>query len=165
MNSFRVRRSRLVLSLLGMVALPVTLVAQGSAGSGAPDAERLKVARRFVQASGAEAIILKSIELTLPTQRAQNPKIPAEFWDRFVARARADVGLLVDSLGPVYAARFSKAELDQLLAFYESPVGRHVTAEQPAIAQESQQLGLRWGTRVGAAIAVEMANEGKPMGR
>jgi hypothetical protein len=73
--------------------------------------------------------------------------------------------MLVDSLAPVYAARFSKAELDQLLAFYESPVGRHVAAEQPAIAQESQQLGLRWGARMGAAIAVDLANEGKPLGR
>ncbi|MGH7516465.1 MAG: DUF2059 domain-containing protein [Gemmatimonadales bacterium] len=165
MSSFRARRSRLVLSLLGMVALPLTLVAQAPAGSGAPDPERLKVARRVVQASGAEAIILKSIELTLPAQRAQSPTIPAEFWDRFVARARAHVGLLVDSLAPVYAARFSKPELEHLLAFYESPVGRHVVAEQPAVAQESQQLGLRWGTRLGAAIAVEMANEGKALGQ
>ena len=158
------RWSRTVPFLVGMVALPVALVAQAP-GSRAPDAERLKVARRVVQASGAEAIILKSIELTLPAQRAQRPTIPAEFWDRFVARAQADVGVLVDSLAPLYAARFSKAELEQLLAFYESPVGRHVVAEQPAVAQESQQLGVRWGTRVGAAIAVEMANEGKSLGQ
>ena len=158
-----VLRSRLAWLLLGMVALPVTLAAQTSGGSGAPDPARLKVARRVVQASGAEAIILKSIELTLPGQRAQSPTIPAEFWERFLVKARADVGVLVDSLAPVYATRFTKAELEQLLAFYESPVGRRVVADQPAIAQESQQLGMRWGTRMGAAIAVEMANEGKPL--
>ena len=158
------RWSRMVPFLVGMVALPVSLLAQGP-GSKAPDAERLKIARRFVQASGAEAIILKSIELTLPAQRAQRPTIPQEFWDRFVAKAQADVGVLVDSLAPVYAARFSKAELEQLLAFYESPVGRHVVAQQPSVAQESQQLGVRWGTRLGAAIAVEMANEGKSLGQ
>lgn len=156
-------RSPLAWLLLSMVALPMTLAAQAPGGSGAPDAARLKVARRVVQASGAEAIILKSIELTLPAQRAQSPTIPAEFWERFLVKARADVGVLVDSLAPVYAARFTKAELEQLLAFYESPVGRRVVADQPAIAQESQQLGMRWGTRMGAAIAVEMANEGKPL--
>jgi hypothetical protein len=154
---------RLWLFLLGIAALPAGLMAQSPAGSGAPDADRLKVARRVVQASGAEAIILRSIELTIPAQRAQSPNIPAEFWDRFAARARADIGVLVDSLAPVYATRFSKAELDRLLAFYESPVGRHVIAEQPAIAQESQELGRRWGTRMGAAIAVELANEGKSL--
>ena len=149
------RPSMLLLPLL--LAVPVTLQAQSGR-----DLERLSVARRVVHASGAEAIILKSIEMTLPTQRSQNPAIPAEFWDRFAAKARSDVGRLVDSLAPAYANRFSKTELEQLLAFYESPVGRRVVAEQTALAQESQQLGVRWGTRLGAAVAVEMANEGKP---
>ncbi len=163
MTPFGVRPARLALSLLGLIALPFTLVAQAPPGNAAPDAERLQIARRLVQASGAEALILKSIELTLPAQRAQNPTVPPEFWDRFIARARADIGLLVDSLAPVYATRFSKSELAQLVAFYDSPVGRHVAVEQPAIAQESQQLGFRWGARVGAAIAVDMANAGKPL--
>lgn len=162
MGPFRVRAVPLALLFLGFVVLPSTALSQGRKS---PDPEKLKVARQLVEASGAEELILKGIELTLPAQRAQNPKIPDEFWDRFAARARADVGMLVDSLGPVYAARFSKAELDQLLAFYQSPVGRHLASEQGAIAQESQQLGLRWGTRVGAAIAVDLANEGKPLGR
>jgi uncharacterized protein len=69
--------------------------------------------------------------------------------------------VLVDSLAPIYARRFSKAELEQLVAFYESPVGRHIVGEQGEIVQESQALGVRWGTRLGAAIAVELANEGK----
>jgi hypothetical protein len=165
MHPLRVRSAGSTLVLLALLALPTAVAAQGSNGGGASDPERLKIARRLVQVSGAEELILKSIELTLPTQRAQNPSIPAEFWDRFAARARADVGMLVDSLAPVYAHRFSKAELDQLVAFYQSPVGRHVATEQPAIAQESQQLGLRWGARVGASIAVDMANEGKPLSR
>jgi uncharacterized protein len=116
-----------------------------------------------VQASGAEAIILQSIELSLPAQRAQNPDINPEFWDRFSAKARADVRQLVDSIAPIYAKRFSKSELEQLATFYESPVGRHVVADQGSIAQESGELGRRWGTRLGAAIAVELANEGKSL--
>ena len=161
MGPFRARAVPLALLFLGFVVLPSTALSQSRKTT---DPEKLKVARQLVEASGAEELILKGIELTLPAQRAQNPKIPDEFWDRFAARARADVGMLVDSLAPVYAARFSKAELDQLLAFYQSPVGRHLASEQGAIAQESQQLGLRWGTRVGAAIAVDLANEGKPLG-
>lgn len=161
MHPFRSCPARLALLLLAFLALPCTLAAQAGSGGGAPDAARLKVARRVVAASGAEDIILKNIEMGLPAQRVQNPNIPAEFWTRFATRARADIGTMVDSLAPVYASRFSKAELDQLLAFYESPVGRHVAAEQLAIAQESQQAGVRWGARMGAAVAIELANEGK----
>jgi uncharacterized protein len=154
----RFARQSMLLTLVSL-ALPLTLQAQG----GGKNMERLTIARRVVQASGAESIILKSIELTLPAQRSQNPTIPAEFWDRFAAKARTDVGNLVDSLAPAYANRFSKSELEQLLAFYESPVGRRVVTEQGRLAQESQQLGVRWGTRLGAAVAMEMAQEGKPL--
>jgi hypothetical protein len=152
--------SQAALSLLLALGTAATFEAQS--GSGKQD-ERLVLARRIVELSGAQAMMLSGIEMTLPAQRAQNPKIPAEFWDRFASKARSDAGFIVDSLAPVYARRFSKAELEQLLAFYQSPVGRHVVAEQAAIAQESQKIGMRWGTRLGAAVAMEMADEGKPL--
>jgi len=157
--------SRLCLSLPVLIALALPLQAQSPAKGKIADSIQFGLAQRLVQASGAEAMILKTIELTLPGQRAQNPGISPEFWDRFAAKARADVRQLVDSLAPIYARRFSTAELEQLVAFYESPVGRHIVAEQGAIAQESQGIGARWGTRLGAATAVEMSDEGKPIQR
>jgi uncharacterized protein len=153
--------SQLVLWLAAFIVVP-RLAAQSAV---APDAERVIIARQVVQASGAEAAILKSIEMMLPLQRAQNPSIPATFWDRFAVKARADAGQLSDSLAPVYAARYSKAELEQLVTFYESAIGRRVVAEQTQIVQDSQQLGMRWGARIGAAIAVELANEGVLVGQ
>lgn len=161
MSSPSRHRYRRWFTVLVLVLLPMALQAQSGVGRKGPDANQLGLAKRLVQASGAEAIILKSIELTLPAQRAQNPTINPEFWDRFTTKARTEVGVLVDSLAPIYARRFSKAELEQLVAFYESPVGRHIVGEQGEIVQESQALGVRWGTRLGAAIAVELANEGK----
>ena len=145
------------LALFATVALPLALQAQ------APDQDRMALARQVIKASGAEALMVSSIDANLPAQREKNPSVPAEFWDRIAARARADIGGLVDSLAPIYAKRFTKPELEQLLTFYKIPVGRHVLAEQGSIAQESQQMGMRWGTRLGAAVAVEMANEGKPL--
>lgn len=150
----------LTLSLLAVLTTAGTLEAQTAGGK---KDERLALARRIVELSGAQAMMVQGVEMALPAQRAQNPKIPSEFWDRFASKARSDVDFLADSLAPVYARRFSKSELEQLLAFYESPVGRHVVAEQAAIAQESQKLGMRWGTRLGAAVAMDMANEGKPL--
>jgi hypothetical protein len=98
----------------------------------------MALARQFVKSSGAEALMVSSIDANLPAQREKKPSVPAEFWGRIAAKARADIGGLVDSLAPIYAKRFTKAELEKLLTFYKSPVGRHVLAEQGSIAQESQ---------------------------
>jgi hypothetical protein len=74
------------LTVLVLVVLPMVLQAQSGVGNKGLDTNRLGLAKRVVQASGAEAIILKSIELTLPAQRAQNPTINPEFWDRFTTK-------------------------------------------------------------------------------
>lgn len=160
MTHLSVVSRRIRLALLGSAALPLALEAQMPA---APDAARLRAARAVVEATGADSLMLQTMERTLPIQRAQNPRVPAEFWDRFIARARADIPALVDSLVPIYADRFSQAELEQLLVFYRSPLGRRVVAEQGEIAAQSQRVGMRWGAAVGAAIVTDMAQEGKPV--
>ena len=91
---------------------------------------------------------------------AANPEIPGAFWDAFVAHARRDLNQFVDSMVPIYAARFDQQELEQLVRFYESPLGRHLTAEQPQILQESMQVGQRWGMRIGKAIGDSMRGAG-----
>jgi hypothetical protein len=118
--------------------------------------------RRLLDLTGAAKLALQSMEQMMPAQRAANPQVPAAFWDAFLAHARRDVPLLVDSLIPVYAAHFTKPELDQLVRFYESPIGRRLSAVQPQITQESMQAGQRWGAKIGEAIGDSLARAAKP---
>jgi uncharacterized protein len=113
--------------------------------------------RRLLDLTGAAKLALQSMEQMLPSQRAANPQVPAAFWDAFLAHARRDVPQLVDSLIPVYAAHFTKAELDQLVQFYESPLGRRLSAAQPRVTQESMQVGQRWGARIGGEVGDSVA--------
>ena len=153
-------RCAIVIFVAALVATPAPARSQNSA---AAEVERLRVARKVVQASGAEAGMLEGLELGLAQQRAQGAGVPEEFMERFAKKARNDIGVLTDSLAPVYAARFTTREIEQLLAFYEGPLGKRVVAEQVGMLKDTQQLGMRWGSRIGATIALEMANEGKPL--
>jgi len=96
----------------------------------------------------------------LPAQRAANPQIPAAFWDAFLARARRDIPQLVDSLVPIYASHFTRPELDELVRFYQSPLGRHLAEVQPLITQASVQAGQRWGSAIGRDIGDSLARAG-----
>ncbi len=96
----------------------------------------------------------------VPAQRAANPQIPGAFWDAFLARARRDLPQLVDSLVPVYAAHLSQAELDQLVRFYESPLGKHLSEVQPQILQESMQVGQTWGGVIGRQVGESLSRSG-----
>jgi len=113
--------------------------------------------RRLLDLTGAAKLALQNMEALLPAQRAANPQIPAAFWDGFLAHARRDIPQLVDSLIPIYAGHFTKAELDQLVRFYESPIGRRLAEQQPMILQESVQVGQRWGTAIGRQVGDSLA--------
>jgi len=96
----------------------------------------------------------------MPAQRAANPQIPAAFWDAFLAHARRDMPQLVDSLIPVYAAHYTRAELEELVRFYESPLGKRVAVVQPLITQESIAAGQRWGAAIGQFVGDSLSRAG-----
>ena len=142
-------------ALVTLVALAVG--APAGAQRRSVDPATVTTIRRLLDLTGAAKLALQSMEQMMPSQRAANPQVPAAFWDAFLAHARRDVPQLVDSLIPVYAAQFTKAELDQLVRFYESPLGRRLSAVQPQITQESMQVGQRWGAKIGGEVGDSLA--------
>lgn len=112
-----------------------------AAAQRAQDPATVAVVRRLLELTGAARQTLAGMEALVPAQRAAMPQVPAAFWDAFLARARHDLPQLIDSIIPVYTAHFSKAELTELVRFYESPIGRRLSDVQPLLMQESMQVG------------------------
>jgi hypothetical protein len=131
----------------------------GALGS-ALDSAKAALIRQLLARTQAADQAIAMMEASLPSQRQSNPRIPAVFWDRFMAEARARRGELVDMIGLVYDRHFTSEELQQLLDFYDTPIGRKLLAAQPAIAQESVEAGQQWGQRIGSAIGAQLAAEG-----
>jgi len=116
--------------------------------------------RRLLELSGSAGTMVRAVETMVSAQGRANPDLPAGFWDVFLARARQTVPQLLDSIVPVYTARFSQAELEQLVRFYESPVGRHLVEAQPEMLQESFEIGRRWGETIGREIRDSLGRAG-----
>jgi len=119
-------------------------------------ADKVSLIRRILERTKAADRVLTGIEEAIPAQRAANPQIPKEFWNKLLARARGDAAHLVDMLVRVYETQFTVAELEQLAAFYDSPVGRHLIEAQPIILAQTMQAGQLWGARLSAAVMQEV---------
>lgn len=141
-------------ALLGACTLVVIQAAP--AGAQAPDAARVTLARRVLDASGTVETIAAAMRANLPAQRSANPQIPAEFWTRFESRIVQDMPQLLDSIAVLYAAKFTQQELSGLLTFYQSPTGRRLRTLQPSLVTESSAIGQRWGMRIGAEIGASL---------
>lgn len=150
------RRLLLALACIGLVTSP------GAAQQTAPPVSPAKVTliRRILQLTNAGDLTLSAMEAALPAQRAANPQIPAEFWTEFSARAQRGVPQLLERLIPIYDASFSEAQLQQLVRFYESPLGRHLVSVQPTVTVQSIQAGQQWGAEIGAEVARDLQRRG-----
>lgn len=60
----------------------------------------------------------------------------------------------IDLVAPVYAKHFEEAELDALIEFYASPVGKKTIEKLPLITAESMAAGQVWGESI-AKRAIE----------
>lgn len=49
---------------------------------------------------------------------------------------------LLSSMAPIYAKHFTKNDINAIIAFYSSPVGKKMVTETPTIAQEAMQASL-----------------------
>ena len=138
--------------LLMLVAGPLAAGPSLAQGPLRVDSAKVATVHRLLALSGAVSTMLETTNAMISTQRVANPQIPAAFWDAFRVRSHEMAPKLIDSLVPVYASRFTQAELDALVRFYESPVGKHLTEVQPQIVQESFEIGRRWGMQLGREI-------------
>lgn len=124
------------------------------------DSSKIALIHRLLELSEATELTVQAIEEAMPSQRALNPQIPKEFWDEFAVRVRRETPQLLQMFVPIYDAKFTTVQLQELVAFYESPLGRHLLQVQPAILAETMQAGRQWGARMGGEIAAELARRG-----
>lgn len=153
---------RIAVAATTLMLASQTVIAQSATGVTPPaDSAKLRLARELIHASGADSAVARGVQTMLAAQSASgtNQNLPAGFWNAFVARVHQDMPLLIDSLVPVYANHFSADELTQLKAFYESPIGRRLVTELGPIQQESAQLGMRWGIRMGSEVQMQLMSQ------
>lgn len=154
-------RLALTLAAVAGTIVPVSVRAQASTP---PDTTKVRLIRQLVTKARLTDQAVQAIEQQLPAQRAANPRVPAAFWDRFLDQARARRGELEEGYVTLYDRHFTAAEIRELLAFYDSPIGRRFLEVQPVLMREGIALGQEWGSRIGADVGRTLSAEGAQPG-
>ena len=127
------------LFLLGSPALAAPPAAGGDKG-------RHAEIRKLLKLTGAGQLGVQTAQQMMVSLRPLIPSAPDSFWKEFGARLDPDE--LVEMVVPIYAKHLSPQDVKDLIAFYESPAGKHLTAAQPHILQESMMAGQQWGQKI-----------------
>ena len=63
------------------------------------------------------------------------------------AELRAQLPAYIDVTARLYVRHFTLEEMNQLIAFYQTPIGQKMLAKLPSLTRESMQIGQLWGQR------------------
>jgi len=89
--------------------------------------------------SGGLSIQVRNLmKPNLPDERLQ--KFMVEFDQKF--RDGIPSAKVIDAVVPVYAKTFSTEEIQGLIQFYESPLGKHVVEAMGQVSRDSQEAAL-----------------------
>ncbi|WP_299430930.1 DUF2059 domain-containing protein [uncultured Maribacter sp.] len=56
---------------------------------------------------------------------------------------------IYDKLGALYAEEFTEEEIDSLISFYHTDLGKKLSIKQLLISQKAMMIGQSWGMKVG----------------
>jgi uncharacterized protein len=141
------------LPTIGPKVIDILAIAAWSGEAQAPSADTKSAkARQFLELSGAGTLGVQMMGQMLPALKQMAPDAPESFWQEFMSEVRPES--LIDLIVPIYAKHFEEAELDELIAFYASPIGRKTVERLPAITAESMSVGQAWGEAI-AKRAIE----------
>lgn len=140
-----------------------TLFASASWAQTSPeDAAYGRALRKMMEVSGGEATYYMAINQMIDMFSAQMGPEAGEFFTSFKAEMlKTGIDDLMTMLEPVYRKHLSLKDIEDLIAFYESPVGRKFAAVSPLITQESMAVGQEWGTQIAQKILERLENEKK----
>jgi hypothetical protein len=117
--------------------------------------------QKMMQVSGSEATFKTALDQMISIFKQQQLNVPSEIWNEFAAEMNKDaIGKLVELILPAYQKHLTEADLRQLIAFYETPVGKKFAEKTPLITQETMVAGQEWGRQIGEKVTNKLKEKG-----
>jgi uncharacterized protein len=136
-----------------------------------PSADNLAAARELVttmKATDQFKLLLPNIFQALKPAIVQNRPDAAKDYDAIIpivtAGAMKRLDDFADMLAGIYARNFTLDELHDLIAFYKTPTGQKLIAQQPVIARESMVAGQKFGQELVMDLRQQISDELKKRG-
>jgi hypothetical protein len=116
----------------------------------------------------AMAVLDRMLPQMIEVIRKANPEIPQQVLDALANDGKEEfhkaLPELIEPMIAIYDANYSADEVRQLLAFYQSPLGRKMIARMPEITQQSIAVGNAWGASAGERVAARIRASAKQKG-
>ena len=111
---------------------------------------------KMMNLSGALEVSKTMVPQMVSMMKQASPGTADAFWDDFAAKWKTKFAdRMVELYVPIYQKYLTIDDLKDLIAFYETPIGKKLAEATPKMTMEGMQLGQK----IGMEMATELQNE------
>jgi hypothetical protein len=159
----RISAILLGLALIGATpALSQTPNAQAGSAVAAKkvDPAKEQSIRKLIELTHATQMMLDGMKVGLDAQKKAQPEIPDVFWDEFITHVTKNMDEFVTILVGVHDHHYTKDQIDQMVAFFQTPLGRMMSEKQAAVSLETVAAAEQWGMKMGMQVMMDLTEKG-----
>lgn len=109
---------------------------------------------QLLELTGAAKIGNQVTTHLIKSLKTSQRDIDQKFWDEIVNEFNGNE--IIKLIVPVYEKHYTEDEIDQLILFYQSPIGKKMVEKMPLVMQESMEIGQNWGMEIGTRIMAKI---------
>ena len=133
--------------------------ADPAAGQRVPsDSAKRQAIRRLLAIQQTDSIMLAGMQEGIAGQPV-DPSLPQGFFDSLRTRAAREINLFVERLVPLYDSLYTAGEIQDLVGFYQSKLGRRLIDTQPRLASAMMTLAQQWGMELAGKVLVDLSRQ------
>ena len=114
--------------------------------------------KRLMEMTDVSNLGMQIMNRMIFTMKQGRSETHEKFWTDFMAEVNPND--LIDMIIPIYDKYFTHEEIEQLIAFHESPIGKKMIKVQPQIMMESMAAGEEWGKKLVQKAMEKLREEG-----
>ena len=117
------------LMLVAVTTVSSPAFAQSQTQPQTQNSEKINSIKELISITDAKNVTQQILNQSVDAMKSQFPQVPQKFWDEFKAGANADE--LINRLIPIYNKYFTEEDIKQLIAFYQTPLGKKLISVNP----------------------------------
>ena len=142
-------------------ALFILFVLSVGTSAAQTDAQYTASLKKMLALAGTEESFQVAIKQMIGMFKEEKSEVPDSVWIAFEEEfSKTSMDELVTMLVPVYQKHLTESDLQGMIEFYQTPVGKKYAQKTPLIMQESMQVGQQWGMKIGAAFDEKLRAKG-----
>ena len=109
-----------------------------------------KAILQLLEVTNSKAQVEQTWDLLIPQFMELFPSVPNSFWA--LLKQNMDIEGLVKELIPLYDRHYTLQDIQGLIKFYKSPLGKKMIAVTPKLTAEAMAVGQEWGKKIAEKI-------------